>query len=1227
MSFQFTPRKLFLPAVFIAALAVLLLQPSSQNLTDIANKIQNQISETEDVYTKNISNEDVWNALEKNDISSPSLELFRKKNLRLYFYRNDSLQCWTSSEVIPVDLPSATSASTLLHLKNGWYYFLKSAKEGKTITALLPVKHSYISENKFLQNNFAFDFSIPQNTELSSEELPNSVAVKNGEGKLLFSLFFSDKEKGESVNYLLLIAQSVMLLLLLYSLTAFSLHMVRQNKFVLPLTLLTGGFILLCAALRIFNSYTEFSKLELFQPKLYATSLPLFRAEHFSISVSILSLGDLLLYVILFCVLVIFYNRFKNADQTPKNKLTVFIAIVKYFFCTAAVTWIFKTLVMDSVISFEVYNVLSLSFYSVLGMFCLGVMLLAHFLITKNVVEYFRASGVSLLLLFAYASLCAGVYLSFASQSPFYHIILFSGIWAFCFLFLMVWNEKQNTGLSLRQLIIYVSFYSLLTTFFVENLYERRERNQREFFSGKLVTERDFVAEYAFNDIAQRIANDEFIRNFFSSPLVSKNEISSRISELYLGGYFNKYELKLYAFDAQDNCLKNQDSCDVSFLKEYINRDSASGSLHYISDTSKNYSYLSVIDFKNDSAAFGKLVLRLNPKIYYGQNVYPELLLGDNVVNYNSIYNYGYAVYQNDKLVAQSRDFPYPYNWNKDYIFDEGDFSFVEEPDWEHSIQRFTNGKKVIVTVAREPVFEPVATFSYLFTFFFAGIVVVMFLQNLRSGNSTADEKFSLSFRSRINYSMMLMILVSFVIIGFVTIGFFRKQYDNFYNDRLLRKEKVVHASLEFFIQQKESESDLKTALGYEVARLAGINSVDIDLFDRAGTLAVSSQQLIYDKGLVSKKMNPEAYFKLLETKGVQETYAENIGALHYLATYSSLRNKHGDVVAYLGIPYFERTKDVNAEVSSFLVALMNVYVFILIIAAFIAYFISNSITRPLTIISGKLRFLNLNKKNEPIEWRSNDEIGVLISEYNKMITELEQSAQKLAKSERESAWREMAKQIAHEIKNPLTPMKLSIQYLQRAIDEGNPNVSELAKKVTKTLNEQIENLSGIATAFSSFAKMPKAENEIVNLNELVKSICDLFNRQGEAQVSFSSSANDAFVFADKNQLVSVFNNLVKNAIQSIPEFRQGFVEVTIIEEGRWLIVAVKDNGEGILVENYDKVFVPNFTTKSSGTGLGLAICKQIIDGAGGRIWFEPNENEGTAFKVQLKKNENISGK
>jgi nitrogen fixation/metabolism regulation signal transduction histidine kinase len=233
------------------------------------------------------------------------------------------------------------------------------------------------------------------------------------------------------------------------------------------------------------------------------------------------------------------------------------------------------------------------------------------------------------------------------------------------------------------------------------------------------------------------------------------------------------------------------------------------------------------------------------------------------------------------------------------------------------------------------------------------------------------------------------------------------------------------------------------------------------------------------------------------------------------------------------------------------------------------------------------------------------------------MIAELENSAAKLAKSERESAWREMARQIAHEIKNPLTPMKLSIQYLQRSIDEGK-DVTELAKKVNKTLIEQIDNLSSIATAFSTFAQMPRSQNEVIDLNEVLSGVAALFEKEDNVHISLSTYQDGAIVFADKNQMVSVFNNLIKNAIQSVQEGTRADIDIVIKEKQGNIKVIVTDNGSGISPDSYEKVFVPNFTTKSSGTGLGLAICKQIIENAKGDIWFVSEVEKGTSFYVSL---------
>ena len=252
------------------------------------------------------------------------------------------------------------------------------------------------------------------------------------------------------------------------------------------------------------------------------------------------------------------------------------------------------------------------------------------------------------------------------------------------------------------------------------------------------------------------------------------------------------------------------------------------------------------------------------------------------------------------------------------------------------------------------------------------------------------------------------------------------------------------------------------------------------------------------------------------------------------------------------------------------------------------------------------------------MDWGTKDEVGTLISEYNKMIKKLDDSANLLAKSEREGAWREMAKQVAHEIKNPLTPMKLSIQYLKHAFQSNPDNIEPLMQRVSNTLIEQIDNLAHIANEFSNFAKMPRANNEEFIVNVLVESVHDLFKEVKDADVSLTLPEKAFTVFADRKQLMRVLNNLIKNAVEAIPEDRDGAIKVSLFEQEIMAIIKVSDNGVGIPEEMKKKVFVPNFTTKNSGTGLGLAISKNIIESVNGKIYYETMPNIGTDFYVEL---------
>jgi nitrogen fixation/metabolism regulation signal transduction histidine kinase len=364
--------------------------------------------------------------------------------------------------------------------------------------------------------------------------------------------------------------------------------------------------------------------------------------------------------------------------------------------------------------------------------------------------------------------------------------------------------------------------------------------------------------------------------------------------------------------------------------------------------------------------------------------------------------------------------------------------------------------------------------------------------------------------------------------------------------------------------------------------------------------------------------MNTEAYYKLVYEESLLYIQNERIGRQEYLSAYIPFRNNNDQIIAYLNLPYFAKQTELRKEIGDFLAAYINVYVLLIVLAIMVTILVSRFITRPLQLIREKLRNLELGKPNEKIIWKKKDEIGDLVDEYNRMIDELAKSAEMLARSERESAWREMAKQVAHEIKNPLTPMKLSVQYLQKAWNDKAPDWEKRLSAFTKTIVEQIDSLSEIATAFSDFAKMPAARLEKIEIAEIIKSAADLYHHHSNIQITTESVDDDLFVIADRKQLLRVFNNLIQNAVQAIGKKDAGKIHITISKETDFCLAEIKDNGSGITPEEAEKIFSPSFTTKSSGMGLGLAMVKSILTGINGTVSFESKPGEGATFRVKI---------
>lgn len=552
------------------------------------------------------------------------------------------------------------------------------------------------------------------------------------------------------------------------------------------------------------------------------------------------------------------------------------------------------------------------------------------------------------------------------------------------------------------------------------------------------------------------------------------------------------------------------------------------------------------------------------------------------------------AQYKNGKRTDFSGNY-FPKSYPFDSIPVEGQIMQVRKDQVLYQV--FQNDKQETRITAHEltPITKPISLYSYLFVLW---VIFTLLLLVLNSWFNFLPDEWSFhwayfpSLRKRIQYYILAVTVGSFLIISLVTYFYYINTAENQFKTSILASTSKLRDDIETNMNQETSSLSTIFENRKEMHRL------DAFLYASDGTA-------------ISKAATPMIPYGAY----VQLNNQSNNAFIHGEGAYAPVISQ-GAQIGILSVPLEAQNTSLLSDFDDLITTLLNVYVFLFVLASGLAVAISNSITAPLKVLSEKLKGLKLGKKNEPLEWENKDELGELIQDYNRMIQQLEESAEVLAATERETAWREMAKQVAHEIKNPLTPMKLSIQHLQIAMDRDGERDEKLFKNVTQTLIEQIDNLNKIASEFSNFAKMPEPENEKVILNDVVASIHDLFRKREDMDINLFVPIDEIHVFADKNHLMRVMNNLLKNAIQSIPTDRRGKINIELYKENEDAIISVEDNGKGIPESVRDKVFKPNFTSKSSGTGLGLAICANIIEGFNGKIYFETEEGKGTTFYV-----------
>lgn len=476
-----------------------------------------------------------------------------------------------------------------------------------------------------------------------------------------------------------------------------------------------------------------------------------------------------------------------------------------------------------------------------------------------------------------------------------------------------------------------------------------------------------------------------------------------------------------------------------------------------------------------------------------------------------------------------------------------------------------------------------------------------------------------LSLQIRIFLSMILLIIVASALLASISIIQFKNEAKQYHQERLEHKENSIKENINYVLSNTTyplNQDNLALIFKDKIHELADIHNLEINIYSLEGKLLKSSKSRFSIDSVAPPIPN---YIIKLVQSSIEKRYVDikTIDGIKNRSSYSLIKDDKFKPLGILNLPYVEDDSYYQTELQNFLIRLAQVYSFMLLVAFGVAYFLSSYITKSLKTISDKLGETSLKQKNEKIVLEaSSKEINLLIKAYNAMVDELEESAKKLAQSEREEAWQEMAKQVAHEIKNPLTPMRLTVQSFQRKFDPNDPHLKQKINDYSETLIQQIDTMSSVASAFSNFASMPAQQNETLNVVDVVELTMDIFN---EEYIKFIAEEEVIISKIDRTQLIRIITNLVKNATQSIPD-NQDFktVVVTIKKAQNNVLITVSDNGIGIASENFKRIFEPKFTTKSSGMGLGLSIIKNIIENYKGTITLDSNKGIGTTFTVSL---------
>ena len=1188
-------------------------------------KLQQRLSDNEQLvhdFLQDPAQVDSAKNYDSNEVLSLKfLNTIREDGINILVYKNKELQFWSSNKALLPNVANLKTGSSFIQLQNGWYEAVKKVSGAYSIVFLLDVKTQYRLENRYIQNRLSPNLCPDNSLTLASFSDDEAYGIKDLSGRLLFEVKLQPNYKSNVFSNLEVWLWVVGLFSLSLFFNAYCSLLVKRGK----LLLATGFIILFFIIFRLtdlqFGWFNHQFNLDLFDPKVYGESyfLP--------------SLGDFLLNVISITWIILFIYTYKDRYRLPEwmtrkrnAGILVHLVFLSFFaFLGVLIDQVFLGLITNSKINFDITNIINLSWISWISISILCLVWFNTFLLASILMTFtlqLKTSNKERLIAFL---LAFGAYMVFKFDQEFSIFFIAYSL----FIFLLGWNvyiQANKFYVYIYALIFFCLAFISAVKYLKYN--ESRENTFRLRMAEKLQSADDPIIYAAIESMEDSLSRDKFVGDYFSFGSSRQHvALDNYIRNRFLDGMLSQFEYTVFDYSNEDLEAVNPDS-RLNFYRNLVKSGSVKVSTYFyrINETFGYQNYFAIIPVFRQAHLSGTLIIEMKSQEYMYNNQRPELLMGGKTKREEDYRNYSFAFYNKGKLIKQSGKYTYRLSGN--------DFQRLKSKTFVNDGRGFNHliykpGKNKLVVISKENV-SPVlrlATLSFFFLVFIifsAGLYILIWVvKNIDESwggwfninRSLMINANKILYKTRIQFSIILSVVATLLVVGWTTYFYisseYRKQQDEFMREKIRR----VQVSYE----KQIVESGIPPITEQSIAafnQFADINASYLNLYDVNGNLIYSSVPKIFDYGIIGRKMASKAFIYLRNLQRSEYlNSSEKIADFTYSAAYAPIRDAENHTVAYIGLPYYGNETDYESKIGLFVNTLINIYALVFVAIGILAVFLANQITGPLTFIQESIRKTKLGQINKPIVWSRHDEIGSLIKEYNKMIAALEDSARKLARSEREHAWREMAKQIAHEIKNPLTPLKLGVQLLEKSWKENDPNFEKKFERFNKSFIEQIDSLATIASEFSSFAKMPDAKLEKLDILPVLEESRRINGTASHAEIRIHNEVvGQALIMGDKGQLLKIFNNLFENSIEAGDPETITRVDATIRTSKTLLVVEVSDNAMGIDESLKEKIFVPNFTTKSSGTGLGLAFVKQAVENAGGTVYYNSEMNVGTTF-------------